>query len=214
MNNTEPTFIEPRVIVIDDDPAVRKAIERLLRSAKLNVLTHASAQSYLEQDDLDMPGCLVLDMSMPGLNGLDLQDALAAREHAPPIIFLTGHATIPESVQAMKHGAVEFLTKPVDESLLLDAVHGAIAKDGVDRLRRAEQASVAQRFAALTAREAEVLAHVVAGKLNKQIAGELGIVEKTIKVHRARVMEKLQVRSLAELVTLATQAGVTVSYNT
>ncbi|MET0378044.1 MAG: response regulator [Spongiibacteraceae bacterium] len=199
---------EPKVIVIDDDPSVRNAIERLLRSARLNVLTHASAQEYLEQNDPSIPGCLVLDMAMPGLNGLDLQDALAARGNAPPIIFLTGHATVPDSVQAMKHGAVEFLTKPVDESLLLDAIHNAIAKDGADRLKRAEQASIAQRLAALTPREAQVLAHVVAGKLNKQIADELGIVEKTIKVHRARVMEKMQVRSLAELVTLTAQAGI------
>lgn len=199
---------EPKVIVIDDDPSVRHAIERLLRSAKLNVLTHASAQEYLEHNDPAVPGCLVLDMAMPGLSGLDLQDMLAARENAPPIIFLTGHATIPDSVQAMKHGAVEFLTKPVDEALLLGAVHSAIAKDGNDRRQRAELASITRRLAALTPREAQVLAQVVAGKLNKQIAEELGIVEKTIKVHRARVMEKMQVRSLAELVTLATQAGI------
>lgn len=207
MNNPQP-----KVIVIDDDASVRNAIERLLRSAKLNVLAHASAQEYLDKADFNTPGCLVLDIEMPGLNGLDLQDALAATENAPPIIFLTGHASIPESVQAMKHGAVEVLTKPVDETLLLDAIHNAIAKDRSDRLRRAEQASITRRLEALTSREAEVLAHVVAGKLNKQIANELGIVEKTIKVHRARVMEKMQVQSLAELVTLAIQAGVTVSY--
>lgn len=199
---------EPKVVVIDDDPSVRKAIERLLLSANLHVSTHASAQEYLEHADRNAPGCLVLDLAMPGLNGLDLQDQLAGRDGAPPIIFLTGEATVPDSVRAMKHGAVEFLTKPVDEALLLDAIRSAIAKDAIDRRKRAEQAHISRRLAALTPREAEVLIHVVSGKLNKQIADELGTVEKTIKVHRARVMEKMDVRSLAELVTLAAQAGI------
>lgn len=203
---------EPKVTVIDDDPSVRKAIARLLQSAGLQVATHASAQEYLEQYDPDAPGCLVLDLAMPDLNGLALQDALATRGNPPPIIFLTGQATVPDSVLALKHGAADFLTKPVDESTLLEAVRSAIAKDRTERSKRAEDAEIAQRMAMLTPREVQVLRYVVAGNLNKQIASELGTVEKTIKVHRARVMEKLKVQSLAELVMLAAQAGITASH--
>jgi FixJ family two-component response regulator len=198
----------PIVFVVDDDLSVRKAIERVLRAAGLAVSAHASAQDYLERYDPNAPGCLVLDLAMPGFSGLDLQDALAARGGAPPIIFLTGRAAVPDSVRAMKHGAVEFLTKPVDERTLIDAIRNALEKDRMDRLRRAELAEIQQRLATLTPRETEVLSYVVSGKLNKQIAAELGTVEKTIKVHRARVMEKMQVRSLAALVQLATRAGI------
>lgn len=196
------------VFVVDDDLSVRKALERVLRAAGLAVSPHASAQDYLERYDPNAPGCLVLDLAMPGFSGLDLQDALAARGSAPPIIFLTGRAAVPDSVRAMKHGAVEFLTKPVDERALIDAVRNALEKDRTDRLRRAELAEIQQRLATLTPRETEVLKYVVSGKLNKQIAAELGTVEKTIKVHRARVMEKMQVGSLAALVQLAARAGI------
>jgi len=197
------------VFVVDDDLSMRKAIERVLRAAGLAVSAHASAQDYLERYDPNAPGCLLLDLAMPGFSGLDLQDALAARVGAPPIIFLTGHAAIPDSVRAMKHGAVEFLTKPIDDRTLIDAVRNAVEKDRVDRLKRAELAEIRQRLATLTPRESEVLSYVVSGKLNKQIAADLGTVEKTIKVHRARVMEKMQVRSLAALVQLAARAGIT-----
>jgi len=196
------------VFVVDDEPSVRKAIERLLRSAGLAVSTYASAHEYLERYDPNAPGCVVLDLAMPGLSGHDLQDALAARDGAPPIIFLTGHAGVPDSVRAMKRGAVEFLTKPVDDTTLIDAVMNAVEKDRIERSKRAESVEIRKRLASLTARESQVLHYVVAGKLNKQIAGELGTVEKTVKVHRARVMRKMQVRSLAELVQLAAQAGI------
>lgn len=199
----------PTVFVVDDEPSVRKAIERILRAAGLAVSTYASAQDYLERYDPSAPGCLVLDLAMPGFSGLDLQDVLATRGGAPPIIFLTGHADVPDSVQAMKHGAVEFLTKPVDDCTLIDAVRNAIEKERIDRSKRSELAEIRRRLATLTPRESEVLRYVVSGKLNKQIAAEFGTVEKTIKVHRARVMEKMRVRSLAELVQLAARAEIT-----
>jgi len=199
----------PTVFVVDDDDSVRKAIERVLRSAGLAVLTFASAQDYLERYDPDAYGCLVLDLSMPGMTGLELQEALTKTGAAPPIIFLTGNAGVPDSVHAMKHGAIEFLTKPVDEGTLIDAVRIAFERDRMDRVLRAELAEFRQRLATLTPRESEVLSYVVSGKLNKQIADELGTVEKTIKVHRARVMDKMRVRSLAELVRLAVRLGIT-----
>ena len=204
MSGTAPT-----VFVVDDEPSVRKALSRLLRSAKLNVAAFASPKEFLERHDPHAPGCLVLDVAMPGLSGLELQQVLAAAGPAVPIIFLTGRADIPMSVQAMKGGAVDFLTKPLDDKSLLAAVHGAIEKDRVNRQARAELAEIQQRVAMLTPREREVLAHIVSGQLNKQIAADLGTVEKTIKVHRARVIEKMKARSLAELVRLAERAGIT-----
>jgi FixJ family two-component response regulator len=199
----------PTIFVVDDDPSVRTAIARVLRAAGLAVTTCASAQEYLEHYDPNVPGCLVLDLAMPGLGGLELQQALAARGDALPIIFLSGHADVPASVQAMKRGAVEFLTKPVDQRALIDAVRGAVEKDRIDRSARAELAEIRKRLATLTRREAEVLGYVVAGKLNRQTGAELGTVEKTIKVHRARIMQKMQVQSLAELVQMAMRAGIT-----
>jgi len=201
----------PTVFVIDDDASIRKAIARLLRAAGMEVIACASAQAYLDQFDPNLPGCLILDLAMPEISGLQLQDELATRGNAPPIIFLTGRAEIPDSVQAMKHGAAEFLTKPVDEQLLVEAVRSAVDKDRIDRQTRAELADIRGRFATLTARELQVLACVIAGKLNKQTALELGTVEKTIKVHRAHIMEKIRAQSLAELVHLATRAGITSS---
>jgi len=199
----------PTIFVIDDDASVRKALARLLRAAGMEVRVCASAQAYLDQFDPDLPGCLILDLAMPVISGLHLQDELAARGNAPPIIFLSGHALIPDSVQAMKHGAAEFLTKPVDGQTLVGAVLSAVDKDRVERRTRAELADIRRRFATLTARELQVLGCVIAGKLNKQTAAELGTVEKTVKVHRAHIMEKTQAQSLAELVQLATRAGIT-----
>ncbi len=198
----------PTVFVVDDEPSVRKAIERLLRSAGLIVSTKGSAQDYLESYDPDASGCLVLDLSMPGFSGLELQDALIARGSVLPIIFLTGRADVPDSVRALKRGAVEFLIKPVDDEALLDAVRRAIALDQIQRSRQAELEEIRGRLDELTPRELQVLRCVIAGKLNKQIAAELGTVEKTIKVHRAHVMEKMQVTSVAALVQLALKAGV------
>ena len=200
--------VPPTVFVVDDDAAVLKSLSRLLRSARLAVATFSSPREFLDRHDPNAPGCLVLDVAMPGLNGLELQQSLIARGNELAIIFLTGHGDIPMTVKAIKHGAVDFLTKPVDHDDLLKAVLAAIEKDRLQRQARAEVAEIRQRLAALTPREREVLEHVIAGRLNKQIAADLGTVEKTIKVHRARVMEKMKVHSVAELVRLAGRAGV------
>lgn len=194
---------EPTVFVVDDDPAVLKALARLLRSAGLHAVTFASPQEFLDNRTPEVPGCLVLDVEMPDLDGLQLQQTLAAQDGAPPIVFLTGHGDIPMSVKAMKHGAIDFLIKPVHDDDLLTAVHVAIEVDRANRQNRTDLHDIRQRWAKLTPREREVLQHVVTGKLNKQIAADLGTVEKTVKVHRAHAMEKLQVRSLAELVRLS-----------
>jgi FixJ family two-component response regulator len=196
------------VFIVDDDPAVLKSLSRLLRAARLKVAVFATPREFLERHDPHAPGCLVLDVAMPGLNGLELQAALGAKGSAIPIIFLTGHGDIPTSVRAMKGGALDFLTKPVNDGDLLAAVQLAIERDRVARKAQAELDDILERLATLTPREHEVLVHVVTGQLNKQIAGDLVIVESTVKVHRARVMEKLKVRSVAELVRLAERAGM------
>jgi FixJ family two-component response regulator len=197
------------VFVVDDDVSVRKALARLLASAGYAVETFASARDFLDRSHhQDTPGCVVLDVSMPGLSGLDLQQELMAFTPPPPIIFITGHGDIPTSVQAMKHGAADFLTKPVHDECLLAAVRAAIEKDCAARQAHAEFAGIKQRLATLTPREREVMALVVRGRLNKQVAAELGTVEKTIKVHRARVIEKMGVESLAELVRAAEKLGM------
>jgi FixJ family two-component response regulator len=198
----------PIVYVVDDDPALLRALERLLQSAGLEVVTFASAQEFLERHDRSAPGCLVLDLAMPGLNGLGLQRALEQLESPLPIIFLTGRGDIALSVQAMKHGATDFLTKPVDDTALLAAIHEALAKNRARRSVTAERERVSGCLALLTERERQVLELVVAGKLNKQIAAELGTVEKTIKYHRGNLMRKMGVRGVAELVTMAERAGV------
>ncbi len=205
-----PSSLAPRptVFIVDDDAAVRKSLARLLRSAGLAVAAFASPREFLEQHDPDAPGCLVLDVAMPGLNGLELQQALIAGGHELAIVFLTGHGDIPMSVQAMKRGAVDFLTKPVNDDNLLAAVRVAIEKDRLQRQARSELADIQQRLATLTPREHEVLEHLITGQLNKEIAADLGTVEKTIKVHRARVLEKMQVDSVAELVHLAERVGL------
>jgi FixJ family two-component response regulator len=200
----------PTIFIVDDDAAVRKGIARLLRSAGLSVAAFASPREFLEHHDPKAPGCLVLDVAMPGLNGLELQQSLLANGHELAIVFLTGHGDIPMSVQAMKRGAVDFLTKPVNDHDLLAAVRVAIEKDRLQRAERAEVADIQQRLATLTPRELEVLQHVITGQLNKQIAADLGTVEKTIKVHRARVLEKMHVHSVAELVHLAGRVGIVV----
>ena len=199
---------EPTVFIVDDDPAVLKSLSRLLRASQFNVVTFGSPQEFLERYDPHTPGCLVLDVAMPGLNGLELQEALRVKGSAIPIIFLTGHGDIPMSVQAIKGGALDFLTKPVHDKDLLKAVEAALEKDRIERQSRAELDDIQERLATLTPREREVLIHVVSGQLNKQIAYDLGTVEKTIKVHRARVMEKMKVGSVAELVRLTERAGI------
>lgn len=203
------TDASPVVCVVDDDCSFRRALQRLIRSAGMEAIAYGSAQEFLSSFDASRAGCLVLDLSMPGQTGLELQQTLADGTGAPPIIFVTGQGDIPSSVQAMRRGAVEFLTKPVDDVVLLDVIRDAIEKDQFERSARSEREMVQRRFATLTPRESEVLRHVISGRLNKQIAGDLGTVEKTIKVHRSRLMVKLQVRSVAALVRLAGQAGIT-----
>jgi len=198
----------PTVYAVDDEPATLKAIARLLRAAGWNVAAFSSPGEFLERVDPAAPGCLVLDMSMPKLTGLEVQQALGARGCALPIVFLTGRADVPMSVQAMKRGATDFLTKPVDEEDLLAAVRRAVESDAAARKDRAEIAAIEERLLALTPREREVLEHVISGKLNKQIAAGLGTGEKTIKVHRGRVMAKMKAASVADLVRLAERAGV------
>jgi FixJ family two-component response regulator len=196
------------VFIVDDDAAVLKGLARLLRSARFNVQAFGSPQEFLAQHDPRAPGCLVLDLAMPGLNGLELQAALTAKGSAIPIIFLTGHGDIPTSVQAMKRGALDFLTKPVNDGDLLKAVQVALEKDHSARQTRAELDDIHARLDSLTPREREVLTHVVSGQLNKETAADLGTAEKTIKLHRARVMDKMKVDSLAELVRLAERVGL------
>ena len=196
------------VFMVDDDEAVRKAISRLLRSAGIAAAVFASPSEFLAQYNPDMPGCLVLDMAMPDLDGLQLQTALNEKGCILPIIFLTGHGDVSKSVQAMKQGAFDFLSKPAKDKDLLTAVRAAFERDTVVRQERAKLFEIRARLDALTPREREVLQHVVSGKLNKQIAGDLGIAEATVKMHRAHVMEKMKVQSVAELTRLTERFGI------
>jgi FixJ family two-component response regulator len=193
----------PTVFIVDDDPQVHKAMARLLRAHSFEVRTFDSAEAFLAHRDRSMPGCLVLDVRLPGLDGLALQRRLADGGPALPIVFLTGHGDIPMSVQAVKAGAVDFLTKPVAAATLLAAVRAGLAQDALARQSRADSATLRERFASLTDREREVLACLATGQLNKQIAGKLGIALATVKFHRARIMERMQARSVAELMHLA-----------
>ena len=195
------------VFLVDDDASVRKAIANLMRSAGYTARVFASGRDFLELVD-DEPGCIILDLSMPGADGLKIQAALAERDHHPPVIFLTGQGNVPSSVTALKRGAVDFLEKPVDDSVLLSAVADALDRDRENRAQLNRAADVAARLETLSAREFEVLRYVIGGSLNKQIAWTLDISEKTVKAHRARVMEKMAVRSVAELVRLTEKAGV------
>ena len=199
----------PDVFLVDDDPSVRRALARLIKSAGHQVQTFASAQEFLgTRAGGEEAACLVLDVRMPGLTGIELQRQLQTLNRNVPIVFMTGHGNIPMSVQAMKAGAVDFLPKPVKDTDLLRAIEQALARAVRDRAERNELEDVRERVERLTPREREVMVLVVRGLLNKQIAFELGTVEKTIKVHRARVMEKMQVDSLADLVRLAEKVGI------
>ncbi len=196
------------VYVVDDDPAVRKGLDRLLRSAGLAVEAFASAAEFLARDGQDGVGCVVLDVRMPGISGMDLQADLVAQGVDLPVIFLTGHGDIPMSVEAMKTGALDFLTKPVDAEVLLNAVRQALDRHRAARTGRLETQAMRTRMESLTPRELEVLRCIITGALNKQIAAHLGIAEKTVKIHRARVMEKTGAASVAELVQTCQRAGI------
>lgn len=198
----------PIVYLVDDEPAVLKALSRLMRSADLLAQTFNSPRDFLEEHNPEVHGCVVLDLAMPGLNGLQLQEELIQRGSLLPIIFLTGHGDVHTGVKAMRDGAVDFLTKPVSDNDLLAAIHRALERNRNIMQLNAARAQILERLAKLTPREHEVMIHVVAGKQNKQIASDLGTVEKTIKVHRARIMEKVQVESIADLVRLTEKAGI------
>jgi FixJ family two-component response regulator len=204
------TSASPLVLVVDDDPSVRKSLTRLLAAADYLVEAFASAQEFLARERHEGPCCLVLDVKMPGLTGIQLQEMLAATGRRMSIVFVTGHADVPTSVKAMKAGAVDLLTKPVDVKDLIAAIQRAVTRDQHERTSETRLAEIRRRVDLLTTRETEVFARVVTGMLNKQIGAVLGIGEKTVKVHRARVMEKMQAGSVAELVRLADEAGVTV----
>ena len=199
--------IAPIVFLVDDEAAVRKALSRLLGSAGFAVEAYAGAQDFLESGNADAAGCLILDLAMPGMNGIQLHLALAARASLLPVIFLTGHGDINTGVQAMKSGAFDFMAKPVDGDKLLEIVGNALEQNLQARVERAQRDDIQLRLNTLTPREREVLYLLVEGLLNKQIGAQLGTVEKTVKVHRARVMAKMQVRSLTALVRLVDRLG-------
>jgi FixJ family two-component response regulator len=199
---------ETLVFVVDDDAPMRESLQNLLRSVGLRVEVFASAQEFLRSTRPDVPSCLVLDVRLPGLSGLELQQRLAAGDMAMPIIFITGHGDIPMTVQAMKAGAVEFLSKPFRDQALLDAIQQALARDRAAHEQRAQRDALRRRYRSLTPRERDVLALVVTGLLNKQIAGELGTSEASVKVHRQHVMVKMGAGSLAALVRMADRLGI------
>jgi RNA polymerase sigma factor (sigma-70 family) len=202
------TAFEASVFIVDDDPLIRNALEQLIKSVGLKPSTYSSAQEFLENDFPDEPCCLILDIRMPGLSGLDLQDELAKKGLIIPIIFITGHGTVPMSVRAMKAGAVDFLQKPFEDQALLDAINKAVDQNRQTRMDQAEMREIKRRVESLTPREHEVLVLVTAGMLNKQIAYHLKMSENTVKTHRAKIMKKMKVESLADLVRIIEKADI------
>jgi FixJ family two-component response regulator len=198
----------PIVHVVDDDEGIRQATSRLLSAAGFTVRAYRNGNDFLASIDRASAGCIILDVRMPGRTGLELQSDLAVLEDPLPIIFLTGHGVIPDSVRAIQRGAVDFLVKPVDGPVLLEAVSRALARDAEDRRTRAHRRAIRERYDRLTAREREVFVHLIGGQLNKQVAADLSITERTIKLHRARILEKLEVDSMAGLARLAFDLGI------
>ena len=204
----QPEVPEAIVAIVDDDPSVQRGLQRLIRSAGWKPETFASAQEFLARARTASPNCVLLDLQLPGLSGLDLQKRMAEVGLEIPIVFLTGHGSIPASVQAMKAGAIEFLTKPVDEQDLLNAIQEAVERDRRVRQQHAEMHELERRYESLSAREQEVMQQVVSGLLNKQIASELNITEFTVKFHRGHIMRKMRADSLADLVRMAENLGI------
>ena len=198
----------PNVHVVDDDPSYLKALSRLLRASGYTAQTYISVSEFLRRNDPESRGCIIVDLRMPGQSGLDLQERLAKSDSQMPVIFLTGHGDIPTSVRAMRDGAVDFLTKPVKKSDLFEAIERALARNREENERRARRRELQNRFDVLTPREREVMLHVIGGKLNKQIAFDLGTSERTIKAHRASIVDKLGVKSVAEMVRFAEELGI------
>ena len=198
---------EPTVFIIDDDPSARQGLTRLVRAAGMNAESFASAKDFLASGKFAGPGCIVLDVRMPDMTGPELQEELSKAEYCMPIIFLSAHGDVPTTARTMKKGAVDFLTKPVDGNDLLEAIRMSLARDAENRAQRAENSSIHEQIKTLTPREHEIMTYVITGMLNKQIAFELDISEETVKIHRGRVMRKLGIDSVAELVRLCEKAG-------
>ena len=199
---------EPTVFIIDDDLSARRGLTRLVRAAGLKAESFGSAGEFLASGECDGPGCIVLDVRMPTMTGPELQEELGKAEYSLPIIFLSAHGDVPTTARAMKKGAVDFLTKPVDRQDLLRAIDVSLSRDRENRTRRAENSSNQEHVGTLTPREHEVMTYVITGMLNKQIAGDLGISEETVKIHRGRVMQKLEIASVAELVRICEKSGI------
>lgn len=208
-SNSSPNSAAPMVFIVDDDISVRESLELLIRSQGWQAETFESAKEFLDRPRVIVPSCLVLDVSLPGLNGLELQKCVAVERAEMPIIFITGHGNVPMSVEAMKAGAVEFLTKPFSKDVLLSAVRNALDRSRTTLSDEAEMQALRSRYASLTPREREVMTLVISGLLNKQVGGELGICENTVKYHRAQAMQKMKADSLADLVRMAARLGLT-----
>jgi FixJ family two-component response regulator len=198
----------PTVYIIDDDPSARQGITRLVKAAEYNVESYASARDFLDSGNFEGPGCIILDVKMPGMTGPELQEELSKVKYCMPIIFLSGHGDVPTTAKAMKKGAVDFLTKPMDRDELLWAIRVSLAKDKEDRSKRDEKQSINEHIKLLTPREYEIMTYVITGMLNKQIAAELFISKETVKIHRGNLMRKLGIVSVAELVHLCEQIGI------